>query len=116
MIEAETPAKGIMKTSESPWSEAFHIACDCHSQDHAVDIWIEVSPDSGPPQPTQLVQVEFFVNMTVPFWTRGFNRFQAAWDALWHGQVTHGHTLLLNKQAALNLSEALRKSIHKLEA
>jgi len=111
-VNPETPANGIMKTTSWPQAEAFHIGCECHSQDHAVDMWIEVTGGKLSPE---LVQVEFLVNMTVPFWTRGFNRFQAAWDALWLGQVTHGHTLLLNKQAALNLSEALQKTVHSLE-
>lgn len=111
-MKAEKPSNGIMKTAERPWSETFYIGCECHSRDHAVDMWIEVTGDNQPPK---VVQVEFFVNMTLPFWTQGFNRFKAAWDALWYGQVTHSHSLLLNKQAALNLSDALRQSIAKLE-
>lgn len=111
-MKAEKPANGIMKTSERPQSQSFRIACDCHSESHAVDMWIEVD---GDPREPQQVQLEFFVNMSVPFWSRGFNRLRAAWNALCMGNVTHAHTMLLNKQAALNLSEAIRQTIQQLE-
>lgn len=112
-MKAEKPANGIMKTNEWPQSQSFRIACDCHSESHAVDMWIEVAGDATEPP---RVQVEFFVNMTVPFWSQGFNRLRAAWRTLWFGEATHAHTMLLNKQAALNLSEAIRQSIQQLES
>lgn len=111
MTQAEKPAKGIMKTGEYSQTEGYYIACDCHSVDHAVDMWIEVSND----QDVQAVQVEFLVNMSLPFWSSGFSRIKSAWQTLIHGNYTQSHALLLNKQTALTLADTIKESVERLE-
>jgi hypothetical protein len=61
------------------------------------------------------VNMTFYVNTTTPFWKPGFNRFRAAWDILVHGYREDQHTLILNKQSALNVATAITTVIEELE-
>ena len=39
------PLQGIMKTAEYQDAVSFRVACDCHDNNHDVDVWIEVEKD-----------------------------------------------------------------------
>lgn len=110
-MNAEKPAKGIMKTGEYDMTEGYYIACDCHSTEHAVEMWIEVNKDDD----LKAVSVEFFANMSMPIWQEGFSRIRAAWDVLIHGNYTQSHCMLLNKQTALTLAETIRETVERLD-
>ncbi len=107
-MKTQTPATGIMQTSEYKDSRSFRIACMCHDSAHDVDAWIDVSPESDG---LQAINVGFYIETETPWWADGFSRIRLAWDILVHGRHTQGHTLMLNEQTALNFADALLKSI-----
>ena len=96
-MNTQTPAQGIMLDSDDG--------------DHQVHMWIELDSD----QDINLVNMTFYVNTTTPFWKQGFSRFRAAWDILVHGYREDQHTLLLTKQAALNVADTITQVVKELE-
>lgn len=96
----------------SKWKDAtsYHINCDCGSEDHAVNMWIEVNNDKE----TQDVEVGFYVETWTPFWESGFNRIKTAWNVLVYGVNRQEHHLILNRQAALNLAKVLETNVEEL--
>jgi hypothetical protein len=57
----------------------------------------------------------FYVNTTTPFWKECFSRVKTAWDILIHGYREDQHSLILNKQAALNVASTITTVIEELE-
>jgi len=110
-MKAQQPASGIMFDADYGDSKSYTIACDCHDGDHQVHMWIELEGDKD----CRDVNMTFYVNTTTPFWKPGFNRFRAAWDILVHGYREDQHTLILNKQSALNVATAITTVIEELE-
>lgn len=110
-MKTQKPARGIMQTGDWPDAKSFHVECDCTSPDHAVRMWIEVDQDKE----TADVQVGFYVDTWTPFWDMKFNRFKAAWDILVKGVNRQEHHLLLNKQAALNFAETIKREVEEMD-
>lgn len=110
-MNTQIPAHGIMLDSNYGDSKAYTIACDCHDGDHQVHMWIELVGDKD----CQDVNMIFYVNTTTPFWKQGFSRVRAAWDILVHGYREDQHTLLLSKQAALNVADTITQVVKELE-
>lgn len=110
-MKAQTPAKGIMFDADYGNSKTYTISCDCHDSDHQVHMWIELTGDED----AKDVEMTFYVNTTTPFWKLGFNRFRAALDILVHGYREDQHTLILNKQAALNVAGTINQVVKELE-
>jgi len=111
-MNAQIPARGIMLNTDYGDSKLYTIECDCQDKEHQVNMWIDldVDLDDG-----EHVKMTFYVNTTTPFWKDGFSRFKAAWDILVHGYREDQHTLLLNKQAALNVANTIIQVIKELE-
>ena len=107
----QTPARGIMLDSDYGNSKAYTIACDCHDGDHQVHMWIELEGDEH----CRDVNMTFYVNTTTPFLKEGFSRVKAAWDILVKGYREDQHTLILSKQAALNVANTITTVITELE-
>jgi hypothetical protein len=40
-MQAQTPAEGIMRTGDWGDSKAYRVACDCGSNEHTHDVWVE---------------------------------------------------------------------------
>jgi hypothetical protein len=110
-MKAQTPAKGIMIDADYGNSKSYTIACDCQDGDHQVHMWIELADDED----NKDVELTFYVNTTTPFWKEGFSRVKAAWDILIHGYREDQHTLILNKQAALNVASTINKVVEELQ-
>lgn len=110
-MTTQIPAQGIMLDSVYDDSKSYTIACDCHDGNHQVHMWIELDSD----QDINLVNMTFYVNTTTPFWKQGFSRVRAAWDILVHGYREDQHTLLLSKQAALNVADTITQVVKELE-
>lgn len=110
-MKPQKPAMGISQTANYSEAKAFKIECDCHSSDHAVNMWIEVDGDSE----TEDVQVAFYVDTWTPFWVKGFSRFKTAWNILVYGINRQEHHLILAPQAALNLAEVLKTTVTQLD-
>lgn len=105
------PARGIMQTGDYQEAKSYQIACDCHSSDHAVHMWVEIDGDTE----CQDVQVGFFAKMYTPFWKQGFSRIRAAWNILVHGYQEQEHYLILNKQSAYNMIGAMEHALKELD-
>ena len=111
-MKPQKPAKGILLTNEWPAAKAFHIECDCTATDHSVQMWIEVQRDKDIPD----VELSFYVTTwTREFWKNWPARLRAVWDILVKGVHKQEHHMLLNKQAALNLAEAIKTSVKELD-
>jgi hypothetical protein len=111
VMKAQTPAAGIMFDADYGKSKAYTIACDCHDGDHQVHMWIELNGDKD----TQDIEMTFYVNTTTPLWKPGFSRIKAAWDILIHGYREDQHSLILGKQAALNVANTITTVIEELQ-
>lgn len=106
-LAPQNPASGISVDSEFDDATLFTVNCDCHSADHSVSMWIEVDGDKS----SKHVEVSFFVKTSTPF----INRLRVLWSILTTGIYFQEHQLVLNKQAALNLSQAITKTVKKLD-
>lgn len=104
------PAPGIMTTANYPDTRAFRVACDCHSNDHDVDVWVEVEPD----RETSEVTVTFYRELDTPWWEPGFNRFREAWQILVHGRSRFSGSLIVRAETAQHLCDAIQNSIQTL--
>ena len=111
-MNSQKPAKGIMLTNEWKDAKSFHIECDCSATDHAVQMWIEVQRDPIIPD----VELSFYVTTwTREFWKDWPTRLRAVWDILVKGVHKQEHHMLLNKQSALNLAEAINSTVKELD-
>ena len=111
MIKAQTPALNISKSGEWNDAVAYKITCDCHDNDHTVDMWIEVDPD------TELkdITISFHVQTTAPFWEKGCTRFKLMWQLLTTGYYKSEHYFIMNEQTATTLIDVLKKDLVKLK-
>lgn len=109
-MKAQTPAQGISVDQEFRDAVAFNIECDCSGQDHDVKMWIEVNGDTE----IRDVELTFYVTTWTPYFDNFWQRLRVAYDVLVKGVHKEQHSLLLNQQAALNLSAAIAKTIKKL--
>lgn len=113
-MRSQKPANGIMLTNQWKDAKSFHIECECTDSDHAVDMWVEVEMDQDEDS-YHAVTVSFFVKTTNAFWEKGYNRFRAAWDILTKGVHQQEHHLILHRQAALNMANAITRTVKELD-
>jgi len=111
MIKESAPALGIMTTASYADARAFRVACDCHSNEHDVDVWIEVEPDAD----TRDITVTFYRELDTPWWESGFNRFREAWQILRHGRSRFSGSLIVGAETAQHLCDAIQSSIQHLK-
>ena len=104
------PLQGIMKTAEYQDAVSFRVACDCHDNNHDVDVWIEVEKDDE----VHEITVTFYRELDTPWWETGFNRFREAWRILVHGRSRFSGSLVMRPEAADHLCEAIQTSIARL--
>lgn len=110
-MKAEVPAQGISVDRVFRDAKVFNVECDCGSDDHAVKMWIEVSGD----QEVSDVEVVFYVDTWSPPWNGWKDRLQAVFNILFKGVYKQQHSLVLNKQSALNFATAITKTVKELE-
>jgi len=110
-MKAQTPARSIMANGDFGDSRAYTITCECHDNNHDVHMWIELNGDED----AKDIEMIFYVNTTTPFWREGFNRFKTAWNILINGYHESQHTLLLNKQGAMNVAHTITTVVKELE-
>lgn len=111
-MKAERPALGISRSMSYPDAQVYHVDCECTDPDHAVNVWIEVSTQEDMHCE---VEVTFYVQTSLAGWRRLPQRIAEAWRVLRNADSERYHSLLLNKQAALNLGGAIEASIEDLE-
>ena len=111
MITKQSPARGISVDADYVDAKVFNIECDCSSDDHAVKMWIEVSQDSDIPN----VEVSFYVTTWSQRFENLWDRIKIAFDVLFLGVHKQQHSILLNKQSAVNFANAIIDTVHDLE-
>lgn len=109
-MRAQKAAKGIMLQGDWKDAKSFYIPCECSDPDHAADMWIEVERE----QDLECVNITFYVKTTNEFWREGYSRIRAVWDILTKGVHTQSNTLILDKQSALNMAEAIKSTVKDL--
>jgi len=100
-MKLQTPAEGILKKNDWGDAKAYHIVCDCGSDDHAHDLWIEAE-DVG-------ITVTIYATVKSPWWS--MNRFKQIWTLLTRGYLEQQTVLTMNEQTAYNYSKTLEKAI-----
>lgn len=110
-LTPQTPADGVSCTGIWDDARSFRVGCSCTDPNHDVNVWIEVQPDNE----IHEVTVGFYVEGTSPTWSKGWNRFRAAWQILTRGFHRSEHHLLLKPQAAVNMANAIKTSVEMLD-
>lgn len=110
-MKIQNPAIGIMQSAEFKDTKVFQIACDCHTLDHSIHMWVEVGGDTE----TQDVEVTFYVNTWTPPFDNILARIKSAINILFRGVDCKEHSLILKKQAALNFAATIEKTVKELE-
>jgi len=101
------PLKGISKLSE----DAFRINCECTSDDHTLDCWIEVDRDEDVP----MVTMEFYLKTWTPPFCGLWDRICTAYEILVKGVTIREHGILLDREAAKNVVQALNRKLKEAE-
>ena len=104
-MKAQTPAEGILKKNDWGDTKMYHVVCDCGSDDHTQDLWIEAE-DTG-------VTVTIYAIVKSPWWS--MNRFQQIWKLLTQGYLEQQTVLTMDRQTALNYAETLKAAIKDVE-
>jgi len=105
------PVKNIMRTGDYGDAHAFRVACDCHSNQHDLDVWIEVNPDTD----CSDITLTFYKDIYVPFWKSGYNRVLEAWRVLFTGHATRQGDFIMDLATARQLCATIERSIQDLE-
>jgi len=100
-MKLQTPAEGILKKNDWGDAKTYHVVCDCGSEDHTHDLWIEAE-DVG-------ITVTIYATVKSPWWS--MNRFKQIWTLLAKGYLEHQTVLTMNEQTALNYAETLKSAI-----
>ena len=99
-----------MKTAEYDDAVSFRVACDCHDNQHDVDVWIEVEKDDE----VHEITVTFYRELDTPWWDKGFNRFREAWQILVHGRSRFSGSIIIRSETAQHLCDAIQTQIARL--
>ena len=110
-MKPQTPALNISKTGEWKDATAYKISCDCHDNNHTVDMWLEVDPDTE----FKDITISFHVQTTAPFWEKGFNRFKLILQLLTTGYYKSEHYFILDEQTATTLVDVIKKDLTKFK-
>ena len=109
MENYQIPAEGIMFQKQWDNGKSYTIACDCGSNDHNVNMWINVEGDKE----FQKVITTFYVQTTTPWYS--MNRWRQIWEILTTGYLKQESSLILSKQSAINLASTIKTVIIELE-
>ena len=111
MDKKSTPTRNIMKTGEWSDADAYRVACECHSSDHDLDVWIEVESD----QEVNEITLTLYKELYTPVWESGFNRFREALRLLFTGSTRVAGTIILKRDVAQNFLDAIQTSVNRLD-
>lgn len=105
-LNYQEPAIGVTQTGEFKDAKSYKVYCECGSNDHAHDLWVE-SEDS-------LITVTVYVKVQSPLWS--MNRWKQMWQLFTRGYLTHEANLIMNEQVALNYAETIKVAIEDVKA
>jgi len=104
-MKLQTPAEGILKKGEWGDAKSYHIVCDCGSDDHTHNLWVEAE-NIG-------ITVTIYATVKSPWWS--MNRFKQIWTLLTKGYLEHQTVLTMNQQTAYNYAETLKNAIKDVD-
>lgn len=133
-MKAETPAVGIMKTSDFGNSKFYKVVCGCGQPDHDIDFEVEAE-DTG-------INVNTYVTAKTDYWSEsvkkrydidnpylqeldwvlkdiwnGFvTRLKLTWTVWTKGYVRCETTIAMSEQQALNYAETLKSAIKDVKS
>jgi hypothetical protein len=133
-LKPQEPAEGITRDRKYPGFESYRIPCSCGSSDDDIQIIVEEEygevsiqtytlqktdwwSDRFNKQKSYAIKNEFLFQLN--YYARSFlnslwYRLRVTWDVWVRGHVEYYQTAILTPQQALNLSEALKKSIKRV--
>lgn len=135
-MQAQTPAEGIMLTHKFNDAFSYNVECSCGNSDDSVNIFIEKDEDLdefivtfSTKQKThwwkQVAEWDVYkidnpwlysIANSVKELINGFtHRLKITRDVWFKGYVEYQSCTIISKQTALNLSEAIKDAIGKLE-
>jgi hypothetical protein len=100
-MQAQQPALGIMQTNDWGDTKVYRIACDCGSNEHSHDLWVEADESN--------VTVTVFTNVKSKWWQ--LNRWQQIWTLVTRGYIEYEASLILSQQQALNYAQTIEHAI-----
>jgi len=100
-MNIQTPAEGILQQHDWGSTKAYKVTCDCGSDDHSHNVWIEAS-ETG-------VSVTVYTISKSKWWE--VNRWQNIWKLLTEGYIEFEECIMLSDQQALNYAGTLKKAI-----
>jgi hypothetical protein len=109
-MNAEKPATGVCKLIEHKDSVCYRIDCDCTSNNHAVDTWIEVERLFND---CEDISVRFYVSTYTHPFARGFWQRLKNASKILLGVDEQQHEILLKQQAAKNWITAVENAINE---
>lgn len=104
-MEVEQPAEGILKTNDWGNAKAYHVVCDCGSNDHTHDLWVEADDHD--------ITVTIYATVKSPWWA--WNRWKQIWKLMTQGYLQHETVLSMSRQTALNYAKTLEHAIIDVE-
>lgn len=104
-MEVEQPAEGILKTHDWGDSKVYRVVCDCGSNEHTHDVWVEAD-DTG-------VATTIYTQVKSKFWS--LNRWQKIWTLLTRGYVEYEASIVMSQQQTLNYAKTLERAIIDVE-
>ena len=104
-MKPEQPALGIMRTNDWGDTKVYRVACDCGSNEHNHDLWVEADETN--------VTVTVFTTVKSKWWSR--NRWQKVWTLLTKGYVEYEASLIMSQQQSLNYAKTLESAILDVE-
>jgi hypothetical protein len=110
-MDKNLPQPMIMQTGEWSDADAYRVACDCHHNDHDLDVWIEVESDKE----VREITLTFYKELYTPVWQPRFNRFREAFRILFTGSSRMAGTIIMKRDVAQNLLDTIQRSISRLE-
>lgn len=128
-MKAQTPAEGIMKTSDFGDSKFYKVVCGCGQPDHDIDFEVEAS-ETG-------INVNTYVTAKTDYWTESLKkrfdidnpylqeldwalkdiwnglvtRLKLTWTVWTKGYVKMESTIAMTEQQACNYAETLKSAI-----
>lgn len=132
-MKNETPALGIMRTSDFGDSKFYKVVCGCGQPDHDIDFEVEAA-DTG-------INVNTYITAKTDYWTEtvkkrydidsiwlqefdwfwkdlvnGFiTRLKLTWTVWTQGYVKTETTIAMSEQQALNYAETLKSAIQDVK-
>lgn len=104
----------MMKVFENNNATAYRTCCECHSDDHNLETWIEVGDATKDITELRSISIAFYIKTYTPWWNSNFNRFKIAWKLLTTGYYGQSQYFLMNEQTAKLFIDTLTEDMETL--